>query len=617
MSKQFEFRHSVSSLKARSLSWEDLKYEIPGDKDKAARTILDGVRGEVRSGEVLAILGGSGVGKTTLLQMLAGRAKPGSWSGTVLLDGRVPEVDLWSQQTCFVDQEDQLHEHITVRETLLFAARLRISGSETARQARVEHIITALQLGDCADNTVGTVGNRGISGGEKKRLAIGVHLLARPSLLFLDEPTSSLDSSSALHLVSLLSKIASADGMAIVLSIHQPRANILPLFTNICLLARGGTAYFGHVNGAISHFARIGFPVPELTNPADHFLDVLTSDQTGHNGTDFVSAWKSQNSQIQILEKADANFKDASPAIAKGHRLSWASETAMCLHREWLDVIRNRPAMMAYIVSSVVLSLIMGFIFFRIGKSDAGIISRTGLLFLIITNQFFNYVMISVNVLPPAKAFLLKDRRSGVGRVSSTIIAKFLANLPILLVLNLAIYAFQYFMHGLKATAGAFFTFYVIVIFVELCGISFGYLVGAATPSLAAALQVAPLICMLGINFSGFVAASSEIPPELRWIGWLTPLRYGISGLFQNELSDYTFTDGRDGRDIIDSYGMAFLSKWVDVGVLAGLFAAGMVLAYVALRATTKPVVWFGKGGDVRTSRISKQEEKETPSLAV
>jgi ABC-type multidrug transport system ATPase subunit len=238
------------------------------------RTILKGITGEARPGELLAVLGPSGSGKSTLLSILGGRLPSPRYTGTVLAGGRAPCRSV-QRRTGFVAQDDVLHPHLTVRETLAFCAMLRLprSAPSAAKAAAAEAVIAELGLGACADTAVGNAFVRGVSGGERKRVSIGHELLVNPSLLVLDEPTSGLDSTAAARLVATLAAVA-RKGRTVVASVHQPSTRVYRMFDAVLLLAEGSCLYYGAGRDAMDYFASVGFAPGFHVNPADFMLDL-------------------------------------------------------------------------------------------------------------------------------------------------------------------------------------------------------------------------------------------------------------------------------------------------------------------------------------------------------
>jgi len=243
------------------------------------RTILRGVTGEARPGEVLAVLGPSGSGKSTLLSILGGRLA-GRHGGTVLAGGRPPSCrGAARRRTGFVAQDDVLHPHLTVRETLVFCAMLRLprAAPAAAKAAAAEAVIAELGLAACVDTAVGNAFVRGVSGGERKRVSIGHEMLVNPSLLILDEPTSGLDSTAAARLVATLSALA-RKGRTVVMSVHQPSSRVYRMFDSVLLLAEGSCLYFGAGRDAMDYFASVGFAPGFHVNPADFMLDLANGE---------------------------------------------------------------------------------------------------------------------------------------------------------------------------------------------------------------------------------------------------------------------------------------------------------------------------------------------------
>lgn len=242
------------------------------------RHVLRGVSGRVASGQVLAIMGPSGCGKTTLLNMLAGRvAKSRSHlsGGVVRVDGvrRVPGS--FRRLAAYVAQDDVLFGELTVREHIAFAAGLRV-GAVADVAPVTAGLLSELRLGHVADSRIGSPLVRGVSGGERKRTAIAVELVAAPPLVFLDEPTSALDAANALVVADSLTALAAA-GRAVVTTIHQPRSDIFARFNLLMLLARGGNvAYFGPSADVVTYFAGLSLPCPERVNPADFIIDLVS-----------------------------------------------------------------------------------------------------------------------------------------------------------------------------------------------------------------------------------------------------------------------------------------------------------------------------------------------------
>lgn len=243
-------------------------------KPKLTRTIVNSVSGTVRPGELLAMLGPSGSGKTTLLTALAGRL-PGKISGTIRYNGQAFSSSM-KRKTGFVTQEDVLYPHLTVLETLTYAALLKLPSTLTKKEKmeQAELIIMELGLTRCRNSIIGGPLLRGISGGERKRVSIGQEMLVNPSLLLVDEPTSGLDSTTAQRIVATLRWLARG-GRTVVTTIHQPSSRLFRMFNKVIVLSEGCPIYSGGASGVMDYFASIGYvPGFNFMNPADFLLDL-------------------------------------------------------------------------------------------------------------------------------------------------------------------------------------------------------------------------------------------------------------------------------------------------------------------------------------------------------
>jgi ABC-type multidrug transport system ATPase subunit len=210
-----------------------------------------------------------------LLNTLAGRIEKNTiLEGEIFVDGKERDPAKWKLQCAYVEQDDILFPNLTVFETIMYSAKLRIPRTFSIEEKtdRVNKVILMLGLEGCRNTKIGDSINRGISGGERKRVSIGIELVTDPQILFLDEPTSGLDAFNAFNAMETLKKLAKAQNKIILLTIHQPRTDILDLFDKVILLTMGQCVWFGSTHDAIEHFGNNGFKLPPKTNPSDFFL---------------------------------------------------------------------------------------------------------------------------------------------------------------------------------------------------------------------------------------------------------------------------------------------------------------------------------------------------------
>ncbi|BDA44911.1 probable broad substrate specificity ATP-binding cassette transporter at N-terminal half [Coccomyxa sp. Obi] len=266
-----------------------LRFEGIGVTLRDGTVILDSVNGHFSHSKVVAIMGPSGAGKSTLLYALMGTARYGSTRGRLWINGREMRLARLRRILGYVPQDDIVHEDLTVRENLSYSAKLRCMATEGRAYLSdvVDDVIELLGLRHVQHSVVGSVEKRGVSGGQRKRVNIGLELVARPSVLFMDEPTSGLDATAATDILTSLRRMADL-GMNIVTVIHQPRYSVFSLFHEVLLLGKAGrTAFQGASSAALPYFVSIGFELPPNENPADFFLDIVSGCVPCHANPDF------------------------------------------------------------------------------------------------------------------------------------------------------------------------------------------------------------------------------------------------------------------------------------------------------------------------------------------
>jgi ABC-type multidrug transport system ATPase subunit len=255
-----------------ALTWSSVSLTVDG------RQILEDISGEARAGRLLAIMGPSGAGKTSLLHVLGGMLQ--ARQGQVLrgsMSGPVASL-AHDHSAAFVGQNDNFHSHLSVEETLLLAANLRLPGSTRAqRREAVDATLRQLHLTHVRCTLVGNDRSRGISGGERRRLALGCELMGSPRVVFADEPTSGLDAFQAERMMLVLRKIA-AQGCTVIVTIHQPSSKVWRMLDDVMLLSGGRTVYVGHRLTCLPSLAALGYRCPPETNPAEFVLDVISVD---------------------------------------------------------------------------------------------------------------------------------------------------------------------------------------------------------------------------------------------------------------------------------------------------------------------------------------------------
>ncbi|XP_069711513.1 broad substrate specificity ATP-binding cassette transporter ABCG2 isoform X2 [Phaenicophaeus curvirostris] len=558
----------------------------------ADKEVLKDVNGIMRPG-LNAILGPTGSGKSSLLDILAARKDPHGLSGDILING-APQPANFKCTSGYVVQDDVVMGTLTVRENLKFSAALRLPKSvkEQEKNERVNQIIRELGLTKVADSKVGTQFTRGVSGGERKRTNIGMELIMDPAILFLDEPTTGLDASTA-NAVLLLLKRMTKQGKTIIFSIHQPRYSIFRLFDNLTLLAAGRVLYHGPAQHAIEHFRFIGYECEPYNNPADFFLDIINGDSTAvaMNKTDDINtesieehteydktlaeklAEKYSNSAYYqetkaVLENISLGNKKKSRAVFRQityansflHQLKWVSK------RTFKNLVGNPQASIAQICVTAFLGLIVGAIFFGLKEDFSGIQNRVGAMFFLTTNQCFSSIS-AIELFVVEKKIFTHEYISGYYRTSAYFISKLMADLiPMRTLPSIIFTCIIYFMLGLKPTAEAFFTMMFTLMMVSYTATSMALAIAAGQSVVAVANLLMTIAFVFMIIFSGLLVNLTSVMSWLSWLKYFSIPRYGMTALEINELSGLNFCNSVNNTDLITKENCRQISQGICTG---------------------------------------------------
>ncbi|NXW51710.1 ABCG2 protein, partial [Nyctiprogne leucopyga] len=535
------------------------------------KEVLRDVSGIMRPG-LNAILGPTGSGKSSLLDILAARKDPHGLSGDILING-APQPANFKCTSGYVVQDDVVMGTLTVRENLKFSAALRLPKSvkEQEKNQRVNQIIKELGLSKVADSKVGTQFTRGVSGGERKRTNIGMELITDPAILFLDEPTTGLDASTANAVLLLLKRMAK-QGKTIIFSIHQPRYSIFRLFDNLTLLAAGRTLYHGPAQHAIGYFQSSGYECEPYNNPADFFLDIINGDSTAvamskidetntaesaEEGTEYGKTLAEQlaenysnssyyqetkatleNIALGNKKKTKVVFRQITYANSFLHQLKWVSK------RTLKNLAGNPQASVAQLCVTAFLGLVVGAIFFGLKEDSAGLQNRVGAMFFLTTNQCFSSIS-AIELFVVEKKIFTHEYISGYYRTSAYFISKLMADLiPMRTIPSIIFTCIIYFMlgkYGLKPTVEAFFTMMFTLTMVSYTATSMALAIAAGQSVVAVANLLMTIAFVFMIIFSGLLVNLTSIMSWLSWLKYFSIPRYGMTALQINELTGLNF----------------------------------------------------------------------------
>ena len=525
-----------------SLSWRNVNYSVLVKKQN--KVILKDCAGDLAPGKMLAILGPSGSGKTSLLNVVAGRVTAGELEGEILLNGK-PRTDSFRLLSAYVVQDDALFSSLTVRETMLIAAELRLpSGVELGKKQEVaEKVINELGLAKSANTRIGNAFVRGISGGEKKRVNIGVEMMGNPSLVFLDEPTSGLDSFQAQNVVQAL-KDLSQNGRTVVMTIHQPRSSIFQMFDTIMLLSEGNLIYFGGAHAeAASHFGSLGYKMPEEFNPADFYLDLISLDtrspeaeaKTRDRIEVLARNCKTNQEPIPSLGMASASEPEVSKGAASDYRAGKLHQFRVLFGRALTQITRDKIPLMISVFTAVFFALIVGMLYMHMDKNQRGIQDRMGALFFVVVNNAFGQMFAILNVFSKEKLIVQREFAARAYNTWPYYVSKLVAEQPFRLIGPLVFCCIAYPIIGLNGAWDRFLVFVLIVLLLAIAAQTLGIFLGSISKNEEIAANVSPLATVILLLFGGFYVNKDTIPPALNWIEYLSHIQWAFTALCVNE----------------------------------------------------------------------------------
>ncbi|KAF3908868.1 hypothetical protein AA313_de0202357 [Arthrobotrys entomopaga] len=546
------------------------------DEDKIVK-ILDGIDADMPSGQLTALIGASGSGKTSMLNVISNRMAGSSMtkSGSITFNGKAGNSSITA---AYVIQQDILIPTLTVRETLRYAAQLRLPStvSNEERDDIVESIILELGLKDCANTRIGDNEHKGCSGGERRRTSIGVQLLANPSVLYLDEPTTGLDAATA-HQIMLTLKHLAKKGRTIITTIHQPRSEIWNLFDRVILLSRGKPVYSGTQANALSYFSSLGYDLPEHFNPADYLIDTSAIDSRTPEAealslqrvSALVTSWKELStsyftSNEEKVEKPDQIAdEERRPMETASFMQKLRVQTARC----WVTTIRDPYGLAGSLFEAIALSIVAGWIFYKPGGSLIGIRSTVGSIYsaaalqgyLVMLYETWRLSVVDINVFDREKA-------EGVATITTFLLgrrfAKFLLeDLPVPLIFS----AIYYFLVGLEPDAGRFFVFFSVILIGQFIAVTFATLAVAISRNFAQASLIANFNFTLQSLACGYFLQASQMPVYIRWTKLISYVYYLFVAMTNNELLDNFYdcpTGGRDDPSCIQYLGNFVLDSF-------------------------------------------------------
>ncbi|CAB9519406.1 Putative white-brown complex homolog protein 30 [Seminavis robusta] len=413
-------------MESSVLNFQDVNFVVGRGKNQ--RHILRDVGGKVKWGHVLAIMGPSGAGKTTLISALTLDAFYGSPYGTVTLNG-VPMTDQIFKRHCYVvKQHDKHWPYLTCREALMYAAQLYEVADGKSVPIIVDDIIAKMGLDVCAKTRCAR-----LSGGQRRRLSIAVALLKQPTLIFLDEPTSGLDAASAANIMQEIVRVAKDERLIIVCTIHQPSTKVYNGFDQVMIMSKGREAFAGEAHDAIPYFDRIGAPCPPNTNPAEFFLDLINADFSDDAAVDGILDTWEQHKQSNKQSGRDPTDQEG---VAPGLRTNLCVEMFVMFRRHALLVLRDPILYIGRAIAFLLCNVFFAVVYWNARPNDQTKTLDKMWINIWLCAVTTNMGVVAVYALNDEFKSIVRESRNGMVSGFSYVLAKTILVTPLMLVFS-------------------------------------------------------------------------------------------------------------------------------------------------------------------------------------
>ncbi|CAH2108041.1 unnamed protein product [Euphydryas editha] len=481
-------------------------------------------------------MGPSGAGKSTLLDVLSGYRTTGV-GGAIFINGRGRIMKKFKKMSCYIQQDDRLQGLLTVGENMTIAADLKLPTKmdKYEKGEVIEDILTNLGLYEHI-NTRGAQ----LSGGQRKRLSIALELINNPLVMFLDEPTTGLDSSSCTQVVQLCRSLAH-QGRTIVCTIHQPSASLFAFFDQVYVLAAGNCLYQGTTRNLVPYVNEAGLPCPIYHNPADYIIELAC----GEYGEDKISVLRTKAENGKSLQWFDDHETIPTMEILrKRYPLSvmreqdsntgeeetpQSNQRSVLIRRGFLKAKRDSTMTHLRLIVNVVVGLMLGTLFINAGNEGSRVLDNYNLLFAILMHHMMSPMMLTILTFPSEMSILLKEHFNRWYSLGSYYISITVVDLPISIISCAIFSVIVYLMSSQPLDIARFAMFFAISLYTVLVAQSFGLMIGAIF-NVVNGTFLGPTLSVPMMMFAGFGVTLRDLPPYLAWGSYISYLRYGLEG---------------------------------------------------------------------------------------
>ncbi|OAD59625.1 ATP-binding cassette sub-family G member 4 [Eufriesea mexicana] len=552
----------TDSMDTVDMIFENITYTVSLGYRKGQKEILHGINGRLPARHLIALMGPSGAGKSTLLDILSGFRTTGV-NGTVYVNGHARQMNSFRKCSAYISQDDRLEGLLTVMENMTVASDLKLPTNTPRyeKEAIIEKILTTLGLYEHMNTQAGR-----LSGGQKKRLSIALELVNNPTVMFLDEPTTGLDSSSCMQVINLL-KLLTRQGRTIVCTIHQPSASMFQLFdlvrnTHCCrrngleilsavlnhtvhvyVLAKGECLFHGATSQLVPYLENIKIPCPVYHNPADYVIE-LACGEYGEDKISLLISGSENGKSLQWFQNLDAlidmNGLRALHSVQKNinsnNKNSSSLQATPLIHQIKIllkrgFVICKRDTTLTHlrIVVNIAVGLMLGLVFIESGMDGARVLDNYNLLFSILMHHMMTTMMLTVVTFPMQMNILSKEHFNRWYNLKAFYTAITLIDLPLSIFCCLIFTVIVYFITSQPLEISRFLMFFSISLLIVLIAQGAGLMIGAVC-NVVNGTFLGPTLSVPMMMFAGFGVSLRDIPIYLKWGTYISFLRYGLEG---------------------------------------------------------------------------------------
>lgn len=598
-------RGMVLPFEPHSITFDEITYSVDMPQEMKNQgvpedklVLLRRVSGAFRPGVLTALMGVSGAGKTTLMDVLAGRKTGGYIEGNITISGYPKKQESFARISGYCEQNDIHSPYVTIFESLMYSAWLRLSSeinSET-RKMFVEEVMRLVELNPLRQALVGLPGASGLSTEQRKRLTIAVELVANPSIIFMDEPTSGLDARAAAIVMRAVRNTVDT-GRTVVCTIHQPSIDIFDAFDELFLLKKGGQEiYVGplgrHCCNLIKYFEGIDnvSKIRDGYNPATWMLEVTSSAKEIAMEIDFAEVYK--NSELYRRNKA--LIKELSTPAPGSKDLHFPSQYSQpfltqciaCLWKQHWSYWRNTQYTAIRLIYTTFVALMFGTMFWNLGsktKKQKDLFNAIGSMYAAVLFLGIKNCTTVQPVVDVERTVFYRERAAGMYSALAYAFAQVTIEIPYVFVQALFYSVIVYATIGFEWTVAKFLWYLFFMYFTFLYFTYYGMMGVALTPDQHIAAISSSSFYAIWNLFSGFIIPRTRIPVWWRWYYWACPMAWTLYGLATSQFGD--IQDKLETGETVEEFMRQYFGfKQEFIGVVAAV-VVGFTLLFALIFA--------------------------------